>query len=46
LIVIYVILKIRKRRNIKSPKEILKERTKRYDKRMKGEEVRGKLDKV
>ena len=46
LIIIYVVWKVKKRKKIKSPKEILKQRTNKYNQRMKGGEVSGELDKV
>ncbi len=46
LIIIYVIWKVRKRNKIKSPKEILRERSNRFEDRMKGREVSGGLDRV
>jgi len=50
LIVLYIIWKVRKRKKLKSPKEILKERSKNYEERMKPEqkdqEVSKSLDKI
>ena len=46
LIIIYVIWKVRKRNKIKSPKEILRSRSSRFEDRMKGREIDGGLDRV
>ncbi len=51
LIVIYVIWQVRKRKKIKSPEDLLKEKGEQYKERMEGKpkpgkEVEGKLDKV
>lgn len=46
IVVLYFIYRIMKRRKIKSPEDILKEKSDRYNQRLKGEEVRGRLDKV
>ena len=49
IVVIYIILKVRQRKKIKSPQEILKESSTRLKKRMTGEEseeVHGRLDRI
>lgn len=46
LIIGYVIWKVRKKRKLKSPEDILKEKSGKYKKRMEGEEVDGRLDSV
>ncbi len=45
IIIAYIILKIKKRK-LKSPEEILKEKSERFKNRMEGEEVAGKLDRI
>ncbi len=46
LIVLYAGYKIVKRRKLKNADELLEEKTNRFERRLKGEEVRGKLDRV
>jgi len=46
LIIGYVIWKVRKRRKLKSPEDILKEKSGKYKKRMEGKAVEGRLDSV
>ena len=46
LIIIYIIIKVRQRKKLKSPEDILKESSNRFKKRMTGEEVAGKLERV
>jgi len=46
LIVAFAIWKIRKRKKLKNPKQILKDRSNNYQQRMKGDEVTGKIDNI
>ena len=46
LLIAYIVWKARRKKNLKSPEQILEDKKVKYKKRMKGEKVSGKLDSV
>jgi hypothetical protein len=46
LLIAYIVWKAKRKKNLKSPEQILEDKKVKYKKRMKGEKVSGKLDSV